>query len=107
MREINLTFTDKIIIDNLLADTAFILDSKYLTPHRLDEKNVRFSDTIPQHTLYDTEDIVLSKCAIAIKRMFFENKSENIEYINPYPNQFKGGISFKGNTIAVSTAKII
>lgn len=105
-REINLTFTDKIIIDNLLADTAFMLDSKYLTPHRLDEKNIRFSDTVPQHTLHDTEDIVLSKCAMAIKRMFFGNKTENIEYLNPYPNQFKGGITFKGNTLVISTAKM-
>jgi hypothetical protein len=71
MRAIKLQFTDRKYLAGLLADGEFMANITYLNPYKLDDLNIALFDPITQHNALDTEIVVLSKFARAIKKIFF------------------------------------
>src|SRR6056297_1684308 len=93
MRQIKLHFTDANHLDTLLNDQQFTSDIEYLNPQRLDNHNIILTDPIKQHHAFDTEMVVLSSFARAIKRLIFTNSDEDIVFMNPIVGQQKGGLA--------------
>ncbi len=103
MRAIKLQFTDKKYLDGLLNDAEFAANINYLNPYRLNDLNLALFDPITQHNALDSEVVILSKFARAIKNLFFPNTPHNIEFMNPIINQQKGGLIHNTERIIDST----
>lgn len=103
MRAIKLQFTDKKYLDGLLNDNDFLANINYLSPNRLNDLNLVLFDPITQNNALDTEVVILSKFARAIKNLFFQNTPYNIEFLNPILNQQKGGLIHNTERIIDST----
>jgi hypothetical protein len=92
MRKIKLTFTDPNHLQLLLDDVNFSADINYLTPSRLDNKSIGLTDPIIEHTPFDTEVVVLTIFARAIKRLIFQESEHDVIFMNPFANTFKNGL---------------
>lgn len=103
MRGIKLCFTDKKYLDALESDPNFMTDINYLNPYRNGNLNLILFDPIAQHNHLDSEVVVLSKVARAIKRLFFSNTNYNVEFLNPILNEQKGGLVHNTDRIIDST----
>lgn len=103
MRTIKLHFTDNRFVQGLVADNQFMRDIAYMNPYQLDALNIVLTDSVEQHHPLDTEVVVLSVFANAIKRNFFADTAHNIEFLNPFANQQKGGLHHNGERIIDST----
>ncbi|HAF29441.1 MAG TPA: hypothetical protein DCG75_10380 [Bacteroidales bacterium] len=103
MRAVKLQFTDKKYLDGLLNDNNFSANIKYLSPIRLNDVNLVLFDPITEHNALDSEVVILSKFARAIKSLFFPNTAYNVELLNPVLNQQKGGLIHNTERIIDST----
>lgn len=103
MRAIKLEFTDTVYLDQLINDTRFAEEIHYLNPNRINGNNLVLFDPVPQHDYLDTEAVILSIFARAIKRIMFSNTAFEIEFLNPFVNQQKGGVHHNGTRIITST----
>lgn len=105
MKRIRLTFTNENYVIALLADNKFLSDTSYLNPIA-ENHSIVFTDPVPTHNDLDTEDVVITLSANAIKRIYRQLQG-NIQYINPIDNgQFKGGFLI-GNRPIVNATEII
>lgn len=103
MRNILLNFTNPQFVDALLGDTDFMTQAQYLNPRRLSPVRIGFSDPVQSHSAHNTEDIVLTICGIAIKRLCFGQFDGEVEYLTPYIGSQKGGIRIQKTIIVDST----
>jgi hypothetical protein len=103
MRAVKLHFIDGNHLTTLLADNNFQTDIDYLSPYRLDNNNIALFDPVTQHAHLDTEMVVLSKFARAIKNIIFPTTNHNIEFLNPILGQQKGGLVHNDTVIIDST----
>lgn len=92
MRAIKLHFPEQTHLTALLNDRQFLLDINYLNPYSLDSNNLVLFDPVTQHNPLDTEIVILSKFARAIKNIIFPNSQHNVEFLNPFLGQQKGGL---------------
>lgn len=92
MKTIKLHFVDDNHLSTLLEDLTFLADIDYLSPYRIDNNNIIIFDPITQHDSIDTELVVLSKFARAIKKIIFPNTNQNVEFLNPILGELKGGL---------------
>lgn len=92
MRAIKLHFPDQNHLTTLLNDQQFQMDINYLNPYLLDNNNIVLFDPVTQHNPLDTEIVILSKFARAIKNILFPNTQHNVEFLNPFLGQQKGGL---------------
>lgn len=102
MRTIMLEFVAKHELDQLLSDQEFQKEINYLNPTRMGEK-ILLNDPIEQHSSIDSEIVVLSIFSCAIKRILFPSTKYQIEFLNPFANQQKGGLSHNLQIIIEST----
>ena len=105
MRQVKLHFTDSSHLDTLLDDQQFSSDINYLQPDRLVNLNIVLTDPIEQHHAIDTEMVVLSSFARAIKRLIFPNSNEDIVFLNPIVGQKKGGLAH-GKTVVIDSTDL-
>jgi hypothetical protein len=103
MRAIKLHFPDENHLTTLLNDQQFQMDINYLYPYRLDNNNIVLFDPVTQHNPLDTEIVVLSKFARAIKSILFFDTQHNVEFLNPFLGQQKGGLIHDGIRVIDST----
>lgn len=103
MRAIKLEFANNVYLDQLINDTSFSKEIQYLNPNRINGTNLVLFDPVPQHDHLDTEAVILSIFARAIKRIIFPNTAFEIEFLNPFVNQQKGGVHHNGTRIITST----
>lgn len=103
MRAVKLHFTDGNHLTTLLADTNFQNDINYLSPYRIDNNNIVLFDPVTQHAPLDTEMVVLSKFARAIKNIIFPTTNYNVEFYNPFLGQQKGGLVHDRTVVVDST----
>lgn len=103
MRPVKLHFVESNHLIALLADNDFIVNVNYLNPSKISDNHIVFFDPITHHTALDTEMVVLSKCASAIKRVIFPDTSFTVEFLNPILGQQKGGLIHNDLVIIDST----
>ena len=103
MRAIKLKFIDKRCLDGLLNNAEFVANINYLNQYRLNDLNIALFDPITQHNALDSEIVILSKFARAIKNLFFLDTEYSIEFLNPIINQQKGGLIHNTERIIEST----
>jgi hypothetical protein len=103
MRAIKLHFVKPSHLEILLSDNELQTEIKYLNPKKLDTHSIGLYDPILQHYYLDTEMVVLSIFARAIKRLVFSNSNHNIVFLNPYVGQQKGGFAYNNEIIIDST----
>jgi hypothetical protein len=60
-------------------------------------------DPITQNEPLDTEIVILSKFARAIKNILFPNTQHNVEFLNPFLGQQKGGLIHDRTVVIDST----
>jgi len=76
MRQIKLNFVDPNHLNILLQDQVFNSEIYYLTPRLLSSGNaIRLTDPIKEHSSFDTEVVVLTIFARAMKRLIFPKVS--------------------------------
>ncbi|WP_291276082.1 hypothetical protein [Flavobacterium sp.] len=92
MRAVKLHFRNDSYLTTLLANDGFKIDINYLSPYKIDNNNIVLFDPVTQHDPLDTEMVVLSKFARAIKNIIFPTTNSNIEFLNPILGQQKGGL---------------
>lgn len=103
MRAIKLHFPNQNHLTTLLNDLQFQMDIGYLKPNRLDNNNIVLYDPVNQHNPLDTEIVILSKFARAIKNILFSNTQHNVEFLNPFLVQQKGGLIHDRTRVIDST----
>lgn len=103
MRNIKLHFTDSRYLIELLSDKDLESSISYLQPKQLDSVNIALTDPIDTHSRLDTEVVILTIFAKELKRLFFSNSNFQIEFLNPYANEQKGGLHHNGSIIIDST----
>ena len=92
MRAVKLHFVDSSHLTTLLANDSFKININYLSPYKIDDNNIVLFDPITEHDPLDTEMVVLSKFARAIKNIIFPDTNSNVEFLHPILGQQKGGL---------------
>lgn len=92
MRKIKLTFTDPKHLQVLLQDTNFSSEINYLNPKSLSDNSIGLIDPINEHSSFDTEVVVLTIFARAMKRLIFPESEHDVTFMNPFANTFKSGL---------------
>ena len=105
MRQVKLHFVDADHLDSLMNDGQFLTDIEYLNPSRLDNQNIVLTDPIEQHHAIDTEMVVLSNFARAIKRLIFPDSNDDIVFLNPIVGHQKGGL-VQGKTVIIDSTDL-
>ncbi|MBL7692599.1 MAG: hypothetical protein JNM41_13495 [Flavipsychrobacter sp.] len=103
MRNIKLTFVNSTYLDTLMNDSRFQRWIAYLNPKRLSETSIALYDSVETHSQLDTEVVVLTEFAGAVKRLIFPDTQHQIEFLNPFATQLKGGLHHNGERIISST----
>jgi len=103
MRAIKLHFVNPKHLEILLKDQQLISELQYLNSEILGNDSIGFYDPIEQHGYLDTEAVVLTTFARAIKRILFPETEYNIHFLNPGANMIKGGLTHKNELIIDST----
>lgn len=76
----------------LLNDQQFQAHINYLNPYLLDNNNIFLFDPVTKHNPLDTEMVILSIFARAIKDILFADTQYNVEFLNPFLGQQQGGL---------------
>ena len=105
MRNIKLTFSDPIYLDELILDNEFTNEVAYLNPIRIDKDKIVLTDPDQQHSYYATEVFILSIFEKHLQRIIFRDSKEPIRYLNPIDGQFKGGLAHN-TTVIISSVDI-
>lgn len=103
MRAIKLHFPNATILTNLLSDETFESEIRYLSPYTIGANNIVLFDPVTSHGPLDTEIVVLSKFARAIKRVVFPQSGYNVELFNPIIGEQKGGLIHNSVRVIDST----
>jgi len=103
MRAIKLHFVDPKHLEILLKDKKLSSELQYLKSEILGNDSIGFYDPIEQHSYLDTEAVVLTTFARAIKRILFPETDYNIQFLNPFANKQKGGLAHNGIAVVDST----
>jgi hypothetical protein len=107
MRQIKLTFVDQNHLNTLLQNELFKSEIHYLKPQILGGgTSIGLSDPIPEHSSYDTEVVVLTIFARAMKRLIFLESEHEILFMYPFANANKGGLVLGGTTIVLVEIQI-
>lgn len=92
MNSIRLHFVSQEHLTDLLNDELLQTNIKYLNPERNGNNFLELTDSVEQHTELDTEIVILSIFARAIKRILYPDTQTQIEFLNPFVNQQKNGL---------------
>ena len=103
MRSIKLHFPNPDHLSTLLNDRSFLIEIDYLKPSCIDNNYILLLDPVIEHSPLDSEVVVLSKFARAIKRILFQDSANSIEFLFPFMEQQKGGLVHNGIRIIDST----
>lgn len=107
MRQIKLDFVDSNHLNTLLQDQVFNSEILYLKPRLLGGgKSIGLTDPILEHSSFDTEVVVLTIFARAMKRLIFPESEHDIMFMNPFANTRKGGLIRNGTSIALVEIQI-
>jgi len=103
MRTIKLHFPNPNHLTTLLNNRNFQIEINYLKPSCIDDNNILLFDPIIEHNPLDSEVVVLSMFARAIKRILFPDSANSVEFLFPYVEQQKGGLIHNNIRIIDST----
>ena len=92
MAQIKLKFTNVAILNILLANAKFNNEISHLNPVFIEPDVLLLLDNNFENSNLDSEVIVLQPITYALKQLIFPLTPFVINYINPYPNQFKHGL---------------
>jgi len=107
MRQIKLNFVDPNHLSILLQDQGFKSEILYLKPQLLTGgKSIGLTDPIQEHSSFDTEVVVLTIFARAMKRLIFPESEHDVMFMNPFANTFKGGLILWDTTMVLVEIQI-
>ncbi len=107
MRQIKLNFVDQNHLKTLLEDQLFTSEIQYLKPQLLSGgKSIGLTDPIPEHSFFDTEVVVLTIFARAMKRLIFLESEHDVIFMNPFANTLKGGLILGDTTMLLVEIQI-
>ncbi|WP_159258787.1 hypothetical protein [Tenacibaculum maritimum] len=92
MNSIRLHFVSQEHLNELLNDEELTINLDYLNPNRTGDNFLELTDTVENHNILDTEVVVLTIFAKAIKRVLYSNSQSQIEFLNPIANMQKNGL---------------
>jgi hypothetical protein len=103
MNTIRLHFVSQEHLNELLNDEELTIHLDYLNPSRTGDNFLELTDTVENHNVLDTEVVVLTILAKAIKRVLYPNTESQIEFLNPIANMQKNGLRHKNLIIIDQT----
>lgn len=106
MNRIRFFFEDQNLLTRLVEDDDFNATIAYLNCVRDGDNSVVVSDPQEIHTMLDTEILVLTMFGQHIKRIFYANSIDIIDFLNPIDIQKKDGIRL-GNIILISRTEFL
>jgi hypothetical protein len=92
MNSIRLHFVSNEHLTTLMNDAEFQLRIEHLNPEIIENNYLNLTDNVQQHNMLDSEVVILSIFARAIKRILYPDTSTQIEFLNPIVNRQKNGL---------------
>lgn len=92
MNTIRLHFVSQEQLSLLLEDDILNSQLEHLNPVRVNNNILEITDNVDEHTVLDSEVVILTIFANAIKRILYSETETQIEFLNPFANQQKRGL---------------
>lgn len=105
MNSIKLHFVSQEHLTILLNDENFQSEIKFFNPERNENNIIELTDSAEQHSELDTEVVILSIFARAIKRILYPKTQTQIDFLNPIANRQKNGLRHD-NLIIIDQTKM-